>query len=510
MTRLSTKRAALLLAGLSLGCGGTKEPPVPITPLDAQAATWGRCPDDLGGPRVDCTLIEVPLHSAREEPALTTVLLRRRSTSASRRGGLWALDGGPGFAGDSFFDPAFADLVDAAGLDLYVPSHRGSIGPTALSCPPAQSPDSPGGGQVVAKEWPACRSDLEEEWGDDLTAFSVRAAALDVARQMRIAHETGISLVFGGSYGTLWAHRLLLDTDAQPDAVFLDSIVPVGASLERVDHAADRAATELLTACSQIESCASLFDQSPPAAARQAIELYETEEGCAQDAGVTASAVQLQARRLLDGPPDSWIKLIALYEHVVRCSDDDAETVARLLSLRDDEEPPAPPSSSSVHYNPLLNRHLLYRELYRFDETDEERSEFERSALAKGPQRDAIHEEALAFGSDYRAVEAPERASSSVPTILLSGRLDPLDRPEWAVDFAATLGKGTLVSLPWAGHSTLRYLGWGDDACGREVFVAFLHGDIRPSPCLAAHPAPDLGRTEQSTREMIRDWLAKR
>lgn len=484
---------------------------MPITRVDAGFITWGPCPNDLGGSAIDCTLVEVPLNWQKPEGSLTSVLLRRRPTSKSRRGGLWALDGGPGFAGDSFFDPAFADLVDTAGLDLYVPSHRGSIGPSALSCPESQSPSSPGGGQVLPEEWPACLHELEAQWGPRLGAFSVRAGALDVAHQMDLADDEGSSLVFGGSYGTLWAHRLLLDTDAQPARVLLDSIVPIGASLERVDHAADRAAEQLLTACGAMDACAALFDESPTVAARQAIELYESGEGCAQEAGVTATRVQIVARQLLDGSPDSWIKLIALYEHLARCTEEDEEAITRLLEPREDDEPAAAPSGSNgaaFHYNPLLNRHLLYRELYRFDETDEERLAFERSALALGPHRATIREEAATFGSDYRVLEVSQRESTSVPTTLLSGWLDPLDRPEWAVDFAGTLEEGNLISLPWAGHSTLRYLGWEKDACGREVFLSFLQGDPPSRPCIEAHPAPDLGRTQQSTREMVQDWLS--
>ena len=320
--------------------------------------------------------------------------------------------------------------------------------------------------------------------------------------------KKGVRYVLGGSYGSLWAHRLLLDTDVKLDAVLLDSIVPVGASLERVEETADRAVAQLLDSCEEIEACAALFETSPRTASQEAIELYANGEGCGQDDGVAREGVQAMARLHLDGPPDSWIKIVALYESLVRCDEDDKKILARLLTPAKDETSKTPTSMSTYHYNMLLNRHLLYRELYRFDENADERASFEGSALALRADRQGIRDEAVVFGREYRVVEEPFRASSHVPTTLLSGRLDPLDRPEWAVQFSETLEEGTLVSLPWAGHSTLRYLGWQEGGCGREVFTSFLTGDGAERPCLKEQDVPDLGRTKTATQKMITEWYA--
>ena len=122
-----------------MSCGALqRESQVPITPLGAESVNWGPCPEALGGARIDCTQVEVPANWDKEKGSVTSVLLRRRATKEKSRGSLWALDGGPGFAGDGFFEPNLADLVDSSGLDLYVPSHRGSIGQSSLQCPSAQ------------------------------------------------------------------------------------------------------------------------------------------------------------------------------------------------------------------------------------------------------------------------------------------------------------------------------------------------------------------------------------
>src|SRR5690606_30936834 len=124
-----------------------------------------------------------------------------------------------------------------------------------------------------------------------------------------------------------------------------------------------------------------------------------------------------------------------------------------------------PEPSPAVRYNAQLNRHLLFRELFRFDLTAQERAECEASALPMGKDSMLVAEEAAAFGAEYRKVSDPERTESSVPTYLLSGLLDPLDPPDWAEEFALTLTRGELVQVKWAGHSTLRYLDWSEGGC---------------------------------------------
>lgn len=508
---LAWKRALAWGSALSLfSCSGNPSPEVPLTPWGAESFTWAPCPEELGGARVDCTQVEVPQSwAAEDDPERTSILLRRRTATENSRGRLWTLDGGPGFAGDAFFDPVFTELVDTAGLDLYVPSHRGSLGASALACPGAQASSSAEGARVTPEEWPSCLKELEETWGKGLPGFTVRDGALDVAHAMKLMPQEGVSYLFGGSYGSLWAQRLLLDTDARLDAVLLDSIVPVGASLERVDEAADGAVQRLFAACQEEEECAGRFELPPLESAQRALMLFDENQGCGQTQGVTRLGIQHLARELLDGPPEAWVKLIALFEALARCA---AEDAAALLSLTHPTEPVSPEADTSSpnnpRYNPLLNRHLLYRELYRFDQSRQERDDFEASALALSSGRQAVQTEALAFGANYRQLDSTKRDTSQVPTTLLSGQLDPLDPPKWAEQFTQTLTQGSLISLPWAGHSTLRYLGWQENACGRRLFTAFLHGESTALPCTTEQSPPDLGRSETKTQELIDAWLS--
>ena len=476
--------AALLFFSVS-GCGASVAPSaVPLSEWGGQSITWSPCPDELGGAQVECTLVEVPLEWDDPQSARTSVLLRRISGPQGAEGSLWALDGGPGFAGDSFLDPAFANRVRDAGLTLYVPSHRGSIGPSALRCPIEQHPDSAEGGRVTAEEWPACRRALEAQWGSHLPPFSVREAARDVAHLIERATPPGRRLLFGGSYGTLWAHRLLLDTDATLDSVLLDSIVPIGASLERVEEHADQAAATLLDACAAEPECAARFPGLSADAARAAIAAYANGNGCADAAeGVSREALQAFVHQHLAGPPSSWETIRTLFSHLIQCSDDDARALEALLKPAESTRASAA-AQQAPHYNPLLNRHLLYREIYRFDRPASEREEFLRTALAADPNTPSVEAEAKAFGATYRRDDPPTTSSTQIPTYLLSGRLDPLNPPAWAEAYKETLENGVLVSIPWAGHSTLRYLGLAPDGCGSTVLASFLRTGVPNTDCV--------------------------
>lgn len=491
-----------------VGCGsGEKEPRVPISAYDALHLSWDKCPSDLGGPSVQCTQAQVPLDWDNTEAGYISILIRRVVAGGPARGNLWMLDGGPGFAGDGFLNETIIELAQGAKLNLMIPSHRGSIGESALGCT-GQQPDSADGGRVSVQEWPACLSELEDKWGKGLPGFTVRQAALDVAHLMERTFDSGQTYVFGGSYGTLWAHRILLDTDAQPDAMLLDSIVPIGASLERVDVHADRAAEQILRACSAIDACAARFAGDPVVLSREAVSAYARNEGCNQEL-LAAADLRQTVHGLLNGPPDSWIKLVALLERLVRCNSKDQEALVALLDRLDADVPPpaASEQDNAIPYNALLNRHLLFREMFRFDFTAEDREQFMTSALAVGTNGALVAQEAAAFGADYRQLSNPERPTSAVPTYLLSGRLDPLDPPVWAEEFASTLTRGRVIDVKWAGHSTLRYLDWNEGGCGRMIFATFLSGEP-DFDCVDSQAEVDLGQAEPRTQQMIANWWA--
>src|SRR5690606_20175999 len=100
---------------------------------------WQDCPPDVpGSSQAECALAEVPLDWHAGESAAIRVFCRRFRPEGPVRGQLWALDGGPGEAGDGFVAPQFRQTVLDAGYELIVPSHRGSAYGTTLACPGAR------------------------------------------------------------------------------------------------------------------------------------------------------------------------------------------------------------------------------------------------------------------------------------------------------------------------------------------------------------------------------------
>jgi pimeloyl-ACP methyl ester carboxylesterase len=72
--------------------------------------------------------------------------------------------------------------------------------------------------------------------------------------------------------------------------------------------------------------------------------------------------------------------------------------------------------------------------------------------------------------------QAPlEPVRSDVPTLLLSGRFDPITPPSWAYEAARGLSQGHHVRFDHAGHGVM-----DSDACGLQVVLAFLDDPSRP------------------------------
>src|SRR5690606_36523319 len=142
---------------------------------------------------------------------------------------------------------------------------------------------------------------------------------------------------------------------------------------------------------------ASRFPGDPVSDARAAIAAFNSGAGCGQgSAGVTRDAIQHFVHGQLTGAPASWAKIIETYERLVRCDAADVDALSQSLSETGSSEP-----EPAIHYNVLLNRHLLYRELYRFDRTDAEKQAFDATPLARGPFDHEVRREASAFGAAY-------------------------------------------------------------------------------------------------------------
>ena len=437
----------------------------------------------------------MPRNWAEPDGSKIVVGVRRVRASRSARGQLWALDGGPGFAGDAFLQPEFIEVAARASLDLIVPTHRGVVG-TVLTCP----------GVDISKidQWPACVDSLTNQWGPQVDSFDSTAAARDVAHLMTRVPTTGDRVVYGGSYGSLWGQRLLQTMPQGIDRMWLDSIVDLDGSLERTDEHADAAMRTLLRECAAISACAARFNGQPLARAEAVIEAYRNDAGCGQTEGVTQAGLQSLMFAWLSGPPWYWVLAAAGYARADRCSPADVAALQQALRRLTAQTP----DGAGFTYNPVLNRHILYRELYRFDVNVEERTNAQSGLLATRRGDIPVAAQAAAFGTSWR-----RPGSSAVPStvetdlVLLSGALDPLDPPQWAERTANRWPHASLLLAPWAGHSVLRYLGTEPGQCGTLLLAAFLADQSLSTTCVQSTTGPDFEGRAEATVSAAQDWF---
>ena len=277
---------------------------------------------------------------------------------------VWALDGGPGFAGDVFTDPAIRDVFVQAGYDLYIPSHRGTAYGTGLRCAEQQAAESDGGGRVTPDEFPACVAALRARWGAGLAHFDSWAAARDVRYLMEQAGVTSQrrAVLYGGSYGSYWGQRVLQTAPDLINGVWLDSIVDFESSFERADHNSHDAGMRLLTACEARRECSERLPVGVADLAARVVATYTSGRGCSQG-GRDRARIQALFYRLLSSSPSEQALVAPLLVRADRCSAADEIAIDNAFFELD-----APPSSPlpPLAYNPLLNRHIMLAELFRY------------------------------------------------------------------------------------------------------------------------------------------------
>ena len=188
---------------------------------------------------LECTGIEVPLDWDAPDGDRIIVAAERVRTSATRRGAVLLLDGGPGASGIAFFQtPAIIEPLLAAGFDVVVPNHRGTVSPGLRCTFPVQSDQ--------------CRSELEQAWGEGLRHFNTVQAARDVRElitRMNVDDPDSETILYGVSYGTFFASHVLQVSGDRVTGVVLDSVLPYGVDVSEQEIVVQGRAVDLLQRC---------------------------------------------------------------------------------------------------------------------------------------------------------------------------------------------------------------------------------------------------------------------
>ena len=454
----------------------------PITTTHAASNPFAttECTQDAPTERtVECGTMTLPLYADGSKPGTVELpIMIVRSTTPSKHLPLFLLQGGPG--GDTI--ETFQYLVKKPNSnlptdrDLVFFEQRGTTNATpSLDCPEiyeqmitllAKKVSSAEQLQYNKTAWQACRDRLSKE-GIDVGAFNSQQNADDIAAIATALDYLQIDL-YGVSYGTLLAQHVVQRHPTLVRALILDSVVPMHQNVNLwYRNSGDQAIRNGFADCAADIACARDY----PDIQNEYIALVKT---------------------LNDKP-----LLLDLHDHIsgnTYPSLIDGDSLAGFVfQMHYDEE--------LVTYIPLLI-HQISRGNYTTFTTLAGFFIFEDS-MSEGMQASTIcSEEVLSQTSDYRLPNpsllpidpddltydvADERQwcaiaavpqldasvnqpfQSSVPTLVFSGRYDPIT--------PAQFGDAILPGLPNSRHIVLARTAHGSfvsNACAGQIAVAFL------------------------------------
>jgi pimeloyl-ACP methyl ester carboxylesterase len=200
-----------------------------------QAASFAPCNDAeefevLSGSQ--CLRAHAPLDYATPDGDEVELFVRRFPVAEGRTrlGEVWLVAGGPGETGASFY-PALSTLRRAfPDYELVIPDHRGTGYSTKL-CPEQESRDSASGLDLAGEEWGPCIGAMYAN-AARTQAFTITHAARDLSGLIRTHRGEGPVYLYGVSYGTQLALRMLQVAPVELDGLILDGLVPPEGALQ--------------------------------------------------------------------------------------------------------------------------------------------------------------------------------------------------------------------------------------------------------------------------------------
>jgi pimeloyl-ACP methyl ester carboxylesterase len=337
----------------------------------------------------------------------------------------------------------------------------------------------------------ACRRQLGSR-GVDLSAYNTSENALDFA-DLRRALGIAQWNVFGVSYGSTLAQRLMRIDPAGIRSATLDSAVPIASvALPPVWANTRDGFRAVFRACSAQRACRARY----PHLERTFTRLVRSLEAHPLTTTVKSASGQRTRVGLDGGALVNWLVSVSLdTPHF-------AKVPAWIHALAaGDPKPIATARAASVTPPGFVSYGLLYgvvcREWTPFaasrDIVRAGRRAFPRypaSVLAQAPQFPQFNEDCDRWQvpSAPRSFRAPTR--SDIPTLILSGTFDAVTSLAWARDAARTLTRSTIVRIPGVGHSVLPR-----SECAQSIEASFLADPTSPSTACAARLAPPLFAT---------------
>jgi pimeloyl-ACP methyl ester carboxylesterase len=436
---------------------------------------WEPCPlysNGQEGRTVECATIQVP--SKWDDPASERIdffVKRVPALEQPARAQVWYLQGGPGYGGDAF-DP-LADIYDdvVTDVDQYIPDHRGTARSSRLGCY-AELPESVGGPAITSIEWTTCFEELRETWGDALEGFNVTNAARDVGEVIAATRaEDQQVIVFGGSYGSIWANRYLVLYPDQPTAVGMSALA-IHTQLDSMDRWFNGLGERWMAACAEDEVCGERLGPDPWATMTETLDDL--------DAGSCPRISNAFDRRTLQQIWTSFYygwgerALIApMVYRIDRCADEDVAAFDHLFDLLTTPEPADP---TAGYFSLLLSGTITLSELWSDPPPTVEEIDAYRD------EANVAHGLPGVFAAQYDAwprYTPDEHAGALAPPadhmLLFSGDFDfiPQEARQATIDHFESDTRPFLL-LPRASHGLGASPIVGELSCGLQLVQSFI------------------------------------
>lgn len=456
----------------------------------AQSVVWGACPE---GYQSECATLVTPLDHANPSGEAIDLHIAKLSAQTSATRQLWLLSGGPGQGGHVYHDLVAQLATALPDTDIYVIDHRGTGHSHRLACPQQDTADSYGGYSLQPSDVPACLEFLKSNGDyDRLAHFTTRQAANDLALAISATRAPGQKVfVWGGSYGTHWAHRFLQVAPSLANGIVFDGFMtPNHFAFTHYDHGVEEAATNFSQLCAADAACSARMGADPLGHAKQILAgLAQTP--CGQ---FERSNARTWASIFMDGFY-SHAFVFPMLARLERCNADDKTATVKLVQnyyAALTAGPPEPFLNSGI-----LQYNIVLSELWKLPgETSPTQQEL----------ADAADSQAFLSGASYPASlvpllslwplpeddfsSLPLPVSATPPLLWLGGALDTRTPPEQASTITSLYSAESqhFVMIPGAVHTP----SFGSPrasvagaTCGLDMITHFVSSDGQvDSTCL--------------------------
>ena len=476
---------AILGASWAVACSGAR-------PADGERAL--RTPlreclvEELGEPARCGTIRVAEAGGAASRPIDLRVIVLPARASSPLPDPIVPLAGGPGQGAAtlaSVLARRFAALREER--DLLLVDQRGTGASNGLHCPPARSASDLMGRLFDPARVAACRDELSRR--ADLTQYTTAAAAADYERVFDALGYRQVNVI-GTSYGTRLGLELTRRFPHRIRTLTVEGVVPAASFTWPTNAAADAdaALVALASDCKADGNCARDFPEFQQdidrAFARLAaqpadVDVRDPSTGTVARVRFGVTDLAYATRGLLYGDEalglPEWFRRAAqgsydafAQAYVDRARRLDAQIALGVhLGVYCAEDLPFVdwPAATAAATGTRIGTYLI--DQYR-------------AACAVWPRG--------TVPADFR-----EPVRSSVPTLLMSGRRDPVSPPRGAAEAARTLPASRVLVWPHGGHGT-DGLARGD--CRMTILRAFVRSadPVRlPLDCMAQQPRPFRG-----------------